>query len=202
LKQLTRVVHRTVQWLPVLFLSSALAGPVEVGFTVSGKPKQWTLDFWVKNNMSSTLKDDMHVFVFGLELPAESAVAAPGGFEVDRYDHYSHSGAGGSSTQYNRAWVASAARVVPSQTVSGFLVQLDQVDPPTSVSWFVLARSDSRAEYQGDGHFGNRLHPGFEGLAVAAVPEPATYGLFGVGLACVAVAGYRGRCRTVSAEPD
>jgi len=186
----------------MLFLSGALAGPVEVGYSISGKPKQWTLDFWVKNNLSSAAKDDMQIFVVGLELPPDSSIVAPEGFEVDRYDHYFHGGAGGSSTQYNRAWVATAGRLVPSQTVSGFLVEIDQVDPPTRVPWFVLARSDSRAEYQGEGHFGNRLHPGFEGLAVASVPEPTTYGLFGVGLACVALAGYSGRRHTASAEPD
>lgn len=199
--QLPCSARRAVQWLPLLFLTGALAGPVDVGYTVSGGPKQWTLDFWVKNNLSSPI-DDMRILVVGLELPPGSSVAAPEGFEVDRYDRYFHGGAGGSSIQYNRAWVAAARRLLPSETVGGFLVQIDQADPPASIPWFVLARSESRAEYQGEGHFGNRLHPGFEGLAVASVPEPATCALFSAGLAWAALAACRVRRRTASAEPD
>lgn len=98
--------------------------------------------------------------------------------------------------------MAAADRLLPSETVSGFVVQIEQADPPTSIPWFVLARSESQAEYLGEGHFGSRLHPGFEGMAVASVPEPAAYALLTTGLACVALAGYRGRRHTVSAEPD
>ncbi len=198
MKPLPRFARRAAQWLPALFfLSGALAGPVEVGYKVSGGPKKWTLDFWVKNKLGPA---DMRIFVVGLELPAGSVIVAPEGFGIDRYDHYFHGGAGGTSTQYNRAWAAGAAQFLPSHTVSGFLVHLEQAEPPKSVPWFVLARSDSRAEYRGEGHFGTRLHPGFEGLAVASVSEPGTYGLLGGGLAGIALLGQYRRRRAVSAD--
>lgn len=200
MKQLPRSARRALQWLPLLFLSGALAGPVEVGYTVSGGPDQWTLDFWVHNKLGPTSAADMRIFVIGLELPPGSAIVAPAGFEIDRYDHYFHGGAGGSSTQYNRAWTAGAARLLPSQTVSGFVVHIEQAAPPTSVPWFVLAQSDSRAEFRGNGHFGSRLYPGFEGMAVASVPEPSTYGLFGAGLAGVGLVGQYKRRRAVSGD--
>lgn len=200
MKQLLRSARRALQWLPALFLSGALAGPVEVGYTVSGGPKQWTLDFWVHNKLGPSSAADMRIFVVGLELPLGSVIVAPEGFEIDRYDHYFHGGAGGSSTLYNRAWAAGASRFLPSQTVRGFLVHLDQPEPPQSVPWFVLARSDSRAEFRGEGFFGTRQYPGFEGLAVASVAEPGTYGLFGVGLAGVALFGQYRRRRAVSAD--
>lgn len=201
MKHLPRCARRALQWLPLLFLSGALAGPVEVGYTVSGGPKQWTLDFWVQNKLGPTGAADMRIFVVGLKLPPGSVIVAPEGFEVERYVEFFHGWSpGGSSTRYNFAWSASTAEFLPAQTVSGFLVHLDQAEPPESVPWFVLARSDSRAEFRGNGHFGTRLEPGFEGLAVASVPEPGTYGLLGVGLAGVALVGQYRRRRGVSVD--
>lgn len=201
MKLLPPSAGRAVAGLLLICTANAMAAPVEVGFSTSGHAGHWKLTFWVKNNLESA-PPDMQISVFGLRLPEDSDIEAPPGFGIDRYLGWYHAGAGGSATVYNRAWSALSASISPSHGMSGFVVHSKQVQAPTDVPWFVLARSASHAEYRGGDNFGSALEPGFEGLAVS-VPEPASYGLFGLGLACIALARAKAAPKAdTSVDPD
>ena len=176
------------------------AKPVEVGFSTAGEPGNWTLSFWIKGNASDK-PVRLRVAAFGLRLPEGSVIVAPAGFDVDRYQLWYHAGAGGSAVQYNRTWASMSTPALSKTPMNGFIVQLDAQAPPDAVPWFVLTKSTEAQGYQGKDFFGASNEPGFEGLALS-VPEPATYGLLGMGLACIAVARLRACRAAASTDAD
>jgi PEP-CTERM motif len=186
-------IHVRGRWLLGGLLSAtcmaSMAGPVDVGARVVGKPGQWVANFWVKNNLVQG-PQDMTILVFGLHLPQGSITSpAPG------YDGYSQSwqhylpGQSGGPVEFNQSWTASAGRIRPGELRGGFIARLTAQSLPAEVPWFVLARSPSGGHYDGNDYFGTAEEPLFAGslrLAVAAVPEPESWALWGLGLVALA----------------
>lgn len=163
-----------------------------------GKPGQWVASFWLKNNLVHGPKD-MTILVFGLHLPdGSSTLPAPG------YDGYSQAwlhylpGEAGGPMEFNQSWTASTGHIRPGEQQGNFIVRLSTPTLPAEVPWFVLARSPTGGQYTGNGYFGTAEEPLFTGtlrLSVAAVPEPGTWALMGLGVALLAGR----RCRVMPA---
>lgn len=169
--------------------AAALADPIDVHVTTTGKPGNWKLRFQVAKDPAQ-FPADAGIHVFAVQLPNDSEIEEPPGFGIEYNQDWKLQDAGGSATPYNKAWVAHAGRPGPHGGVYSFKAVSRAEHAPSSVPWFVWAKAESNNGYVGNGpFFGSRAEPHFEGLALAtSVPEPATCGLFGLGLACVAAA--------------
>lgn len=170
------------------------ASTVDVGAVSYGGPGRWTINFWVKSNLPQS-QSDMGILVFGLQLP-ESAQKLP---QPD-FDGYSQHwtiflpGAPARPVEFRTTWTASTGRIDPSELLDGFKVQLDRLQLPETVPWFVLARSPSGGHYVGTDNLGTQSEPIFAGelrLLATPVPEVATHGLMILGLAALAAVRMR-----------
>jgi hypothetical protein len=188
-KQLSFIARCMLPCLLPAVCSAAPVGPLEVRVAAAGRPGHWILHFRVAKD-ASQFAPDARIHVFGVQLPEEDEIVQPPGYDIRYSQTWDLQGAGGSAASYNKAWIASAGEPRPSNGVHHFRALSRADAAPDTVPWFVWAKSDSQGTYTGDApFFGSRAEPHFEGLALAAsVPEPATYGLFGLGLACVAAA--------------
>ncbi len=189
--------------LVAIFLCAAAISPlmvraatVNVSYTVTGSPGDWTLDFSITNNYSLASVFQFHTLVnWGGDVhsPANWTSSA-NSFNFQQY--------GASSTVYNLSWFNSHYNPIsigpgydppflvgPGETLSGFqpLHVLDQ-QAPFSVKWLAWA-------YSTDPHFPSLpclencvyTEPQqivFEGVSstLNPVPVPPTVVLFGGGL--------------------
>ena len=169
-------------------LPTAQASPVDVSYTVSGSAGNWALDFSITNNLGSTY----NIYLFGVLLPTHNVVASPTGWFKPSFLSANPSYYGGSNTDYNNLWLTAPAVfggtnfIAPGQTLSAFQAISTAATLPTSVSWEVISAGPGSHPFApaGCSFICNAPYdnPGFEGLAVQAVPEPAAAWLFGSGL--------------------
>ena len=176
------MVNRTLAALVVLLVAvvPAQANPIDVTFTTTGSPNNWTLDFDIANNLPSQSE-----YFFGVQLPARNIVGSPGAWNPNAIPSWSNAPYGGSSLLYNNNWIGSP--VVPlGGSQSGFDVRVTTSSAPTTVPWFSYTfgdASDPSTFYNGPGCFHCGFNPGFEGVALGtAVPEPTTGLLVTTGL--------------------
>jgi hypothetical protein len=90
---------------------------------------------------------------------------------------------GGSPTLYNNTWYdATYSDLFPGTSLSGFVVGIPDISPPSQVAWFAFSATttfDPADMYTGSEAFLNDLDQGiagFEGVAsapAASVPEPS-----------------------------
>jgi hypothetical protein len=164
----------------------AIADPIHVGvsFTTTGTPGDYELDFTVHNNMLAW--PGQNVYFFGVSLGARDIAGSPGTFNPDMWLTWDNTPYGGSSTIYNNVWIGGS--ITPGTSLSGFKVHITDLVAPTSVPWFMF--SVGSPDYTGGDNFNNGYNPGFEGdqPLIAAVPEPTSLALAGIGalslLAC------------------
>ena len=168
---------------------TASAAPVDVSFTVTGTAGNWTLDFDVANNMTGTNQD---VYFFGAAVNGGTTVAAPSGYNAFS-GPWNNALYGGSSISYNDDWInGSYAGLTPGTNLDGFLVHSTALTAPTSVDWYAFGYNRNIGPgYTGGGNFNNSYNPGFEGVATAAVPEPANVALLLAGLGLFGVMAKR-----------
>ena len=168
-------------WKTIIILSIALiafsdasAAPVGVTYSVSGSAGNWTIDFTVANNEAGT---DQAIYLFGVLLSGPGVTGSPSPYHATTFPTWTNSGLGGSNLVYNNVWEdASAANLLPGETLSGFDVHVSDAKLPGAVPWFTL--STGTIPYTGAGSFGDSYNPGFEGMIT---PEPATWLLGGCG---------------------
>lgn len=162
----------------------AIAAPPTVSYSVYGSSGNYTLDFSVTNNLGV---NGMFLYFFGVELSASNVVGSPSPFDPTIHATWSNVIYGGSPTVYNNNWIVplAASGIPDGATWSGFQVQVSDAVAPVSVKWFAVAfSSGGLLSYPGGEHFNTPENPGFEGIA--AVPEPASLALLGLGAAAVA----------------
>ena len=151
--------------------AAAVAAPVDVSFAVSGSAGDWVYDFTVTNNLGGT----NDIYFFGVQTGQTNITGSPAGWGYAPWDNpWNNAYLGGSSTTYDNPWCcASAARISPGQTLSGFQVTSNAATALTAIPWFAFAIGDS---YSGP-HFSYDSNPGFEGVAGggSAAPEPASW---------------------------
>jgi hypothetical protein len=124
-----------------LTVQSARANPIDVSYTVTGSASNWTLDFSVTNNISST----QDIYFFGVQ--ENNWLAGPAGWS----DAGSYSVNG---TTYGITWLSTPGgnapdgtpNVVFGQTMDGFQALDVSYLEPTSISWFA---SSVASNFQG-----------------------------------------------------
>ncbi len=150
-------------------VSTLMAAPIDVTYTVTGTSGDFTLDFSFTNNETGT---DQAVYYLGVSLdPAlglSNIVASPGPYSPD--GTYADSSSG-PSILYNDVWLDStASNLTPGETLSGFDVQVLSATAPQAVPWFAF--STGNLPYTGSGNLStDPYNPEFEGVAA---PEPAS----------------------------
>jgi len=161
----------------------ASAGAIDVAYTVTGAPGAWNVDFNVTNNMSAWPMQN--VYHFGVLLSGNNVVGSPGNFS-QAFSPYTNFFNGGSMLFYNNTWqdvtFGAGGDLPPGSSLSGFIVGISDVAPPTQVSWFAYSTASSGDPADGytgiEGFYNDGLSAGFEGIAspaaTAGVPEPAT----------------------------
>lgn len=164
--------------LLLVFAAAGHAGAIDVSYTVTGVPGAWDINFTVTNNMTAWPAQD--VFRFGVSLSATNFVGSPGNFAPSS-NSWTNFFYGGSPTIYNNVWEdPTFSDLFPPASVSGFIVGIPDIDPPSQVAWFAYSGTttgDPADAYTGNGAFYNdSVYAGFEGTATAAatgVPEPS-----------------------------
>ena len=139
------IIRRTtVVALALAALSgAAFARTVDVDYTVSGSPGDWTLDFKVHNDLTGNFEP---VYFFGVELDAPGITATPDGFDPNVWSVWNNAYRGGSATDYNNNWIDLAAvddflasNLLVGSALDGFIVHVGDAAAPTSVNWFAWA---------------------------------------------------------------
>ena len=163
----------------MLARASASASTVDVSYTVSGSPGDWTYDFTITNNIGGT--NDIYAVVIPLP-SSDSIIGSPSGW-------------GGVGTFAHLEWCYNGncgffgtTNLAPGQTLSGFLVQDTSLSAMTSVQWTVFAEGGT---YTGSDNINpnNPGNPGFTGTATT--PLPAALPLFATGLGGLGLLGWR-----------
>ena len=170
--------------------AAAAAKPVDMTFTVTGTPGDWTLNFDVANNMTGT---DLSLYFVGVAVDGGTVAGNPLDFSSTAYPTWNNVVYGGSDFTYNGVWINNGHVDYAGQNLGGFLVNTTSVAAPTSVEWFAFF---SGSEYVGLSSLNTENgNPGFGGFAspmVSSVPEPSSFALL---LAGLGVAGFLARRR-------
>jgi hypothetical protein len=180
------------------------ASPINVSYTTTGSPGDWTLNFSVNNNLIGF--PGQFLFLFGVLLSSNDSVgSAPYFFAYGSFDPV---GLGGPDINYNNVWLGNGPEIsyLPGTTASGFEAVDSDAVAPSSNEWYVFTTCDISgfcfldSPYTGSGSFYNdpsHYGTGFDGVAMPtnAAPEPSTFALIAVGVAGAALlrAHRRGR---------
>jgi hypothetical protein len=170
-------------------ISTARADPVDVTYTVTGSAGNWTLNFSVTNNISST----QDIYFFGVQ--ASNFLSGP-----PQWSDPGFQSVGGMT--YDAAYISTPGgnlpdgtpNVVSGQTMDGFeAVYYSSIAEPTSISWFAFSvasnfhdNNDPSTYYVYTGPW----NPGFQGTA-SPTPLPAALPLFATGLGGLGLLGWR-----------
>jgi len=170
-----RIQRALVVALTTAALGSAMAGPVDVGYSVSGAPGAWQVDFTFANNLSSPVS----LYFVGvksdgfLDTPLPPFIRAFG-------STFNSSDAGGLDITYNNLWLDLGLTGLPKgHSLSGFTVDFLTPSLPSSFEWFAMTRGGTVTD---PFDFGSPTAAGYQGLVSLPVPEPETYALFAGGL--------------------
>jgi hypothetical protein len=181
---------RSLSLVAVLALASVVlpsgashANTVDVSYTVSGSPGDWTYDFSFTNNIGGT--NDIYAVELSLS-SSDTLIGSPSGW-----------GVGNGNVSGNLEWCFSSdcfhfgsTNLAPGQTLGGFLVQDTSLTPITSADWLVAAEGGI---YTGPDNMNpnNPSNPVFTGTV--STPLPAALPLFATGLGGLGLLGWRKR---------
>jgi PEP-CTERM motif len=155
--------------------TGAIAGTVDVSFSVSGSPGAWLVDFTFQNNLSAPAG----LYFIGIKSDGLFS-GSPAPFIQAFAPTYNTLAAGGLDITYNKLWLDSpGTALLPGTGMSGFKVTVTSTQTPDSFDWFAMTRG---ATVTDPFQFGTASVAGFQGV-VTGVPEPHTYALLGVGIA-------------------
>jgi len=136
-----RIQRALVVALMTAALGSAMAGPVDVGYSVSGAPGAWQVDFTFANNLSSPVS----LYFVGvksdgfLDTPLPPFIRAFG-------STFNTSDAGGLDITYNNLWLDLGLTGLPKgHSLSGFTVDFLTPSLPLSFEWFAMTRGGRSA---------------------------------------------------------
>jgi hypothetical protein len=167
----------------VLVGTNAFAAPVEVNYSLSGSPGNWTYNFSVTNNAGV---NNLDLYFWGVNLPSATIT---GGLP-----NWSYSGPyDGANLTWLDYGVSLIDMIHNGETKSGFLVSDTSLVAPTAVPWMAYLYDWN---YTG-ATYGGLTNPSFYGTA-SAVPLPSTLLLLYPGLAGLAVV--RGRFKKLVAR--
>ena len=196
---------------------STRADSLDVSYTYSGTPGDYTLNFALHNNLTSIPKSEVSVFGFLVDQGTPSVNV---GYDNISVFNTVLQGYGTSyllqnlAPDYNNVWNAeflpnfNGLRIQTGSGRSGFLVHTTSTVLPTSVQWFAFTFSTVEtppAYAGGDPNFyyqsltkDHYRSLGFEGIVsdsgpTPAVPEPTTFAMTGLG--CIVCAAYLFRRR-------
>lgn len=181
----TLSIFAVVCMVALMMSTTAFSAPI-VSYGVSGSSGNWNLDFSVTNTLGV---NNMDIYFFGVALdPINQGSPTNWGTYNNFNPSYSW---GGPNLNFGTGWLDFGTSIPDmiqnGETLSGFDVTVNTLDAPTSVQWYAFAYdwTGGGAQYLGNDHFWISTNPGFAGVAQGAnsVPEPATFLLFGTGLA-------------------
>jgi len=183
---------------------SANANTVDVSYTISGSPGNWTYNFLVTNNINVA----QNVYAFGVLTPG-TVGASPTNWsdqssQASSFDSDLHS-LGASSTAYNNYWATdptASNTISPTHSLSGFEVTDTSSAALTTISFIAIEVSstlDHGLKFLGGDCFNCVVNchandcgwnPGFEGEAIGSflaseTPLPGTLSLFAGGLGVI-----------------
>lgn len=163
----------------IIFLNFLLIGNVSaipiVDMTSSGTAGNYTLDFEITNNISSSYNQG--IYFFGVDLDPNS-IASPSGFS--QWNSGAVANYGTLSGGYASAWIG--AQINSGESLSGFTVMTTAL--PLDVNWFMYSYGNTAYDI-GDNFNGTSTNPGWEGTtssSSATVPEPSTLALMSLGV--------------------
>jgi len=176
--------------ISALVLCFSLSADINVSYTVTGSPGDYTLDFSVNNAIVGAPNQDL--YFFGVDLSSTNITGSPASFSTfAAYNPFTEGGGIGANITYNNVWLVSTFPTVgttalPGTTTSGFDVTITDTVAPTSVNWFAV--TDGTDLYSGSGNLNPSRpdNPLFEGTATettSTTPEPSTLAFLGAGLA-------------------
>ncbi|MBI1333512.1 MAG: PEP-CTERM sorting domain-containing protein [Armatimonadetes bacterium] len=157
--------------------SSAQRAPT-ASYTVSGAAGNWDLNFTLQSHFNAGEGD---FYVFGVFLsPGSTIDGSPGIYGPNPQSPWNNATYGGSNTNYNVNWIdfSGTTGPTPGAYVSGFVAHTTDVVAPTSVQFYAFSDNGT---YGGTDYINFDFNPGFEGVAVNGVPEPASLTIFAVG---------------------
>lgn len=162
---------------------AAYAGAIDVTYAVTGSTGAWDLNFTVANNLTSWPTQD--IYQFGVELSGPGVIGSPAGYDGTITGSWTNFFNGGGPYFYNNIWddFNDLNHLLPGTSLSGFIAEIGDPTPPTSVRWFAFTvpyTLEATDIYTGTDAFTidpSMLTAGFEGATTAVVTatfEPST----------------------------
>ena len=167
---------------------AVVSPPVEASYTVSGTSGNWLVDFTFTNNFA---QPNWSLYFAGIRVGATDIASSPAGYN-NSYSSYPdfNLNAGAApvlwdGTFFDNNWYNPSANTLRSGTsLSGFKAVSHQAEAPTSIPWLVFVYNFEEP-YTGSDYIYRVGNPGFQGVAVAAVPEPESYAMMLLGLGVI-----------------
>ena len=166
--------------LSTAVLGNAMAGPVDVSYTVFGVPGMWKVDFTFANHLTSP------VSLYFVGVKSDGFLLEPPPPFIRAFGStFNTSDAGGLDIVYNNLWLDLGLTGLPQgQSLSGFTVGFFAPSLPSSFEWFAMTRGGTVTD---PFDFGSPTAAGYQGVVRAPVPEPETCALLALGLSALVV---------------
>ncbi len=161
-------------FLNFLVIGNVSATPI-VTMTSSGTIGDYTLDFEITNNISSSYNQG--IYFFGVDLDPNS-ITSP--LVFSQWNSGAVANYGTLSGGYASAWIGSS--ILSGESLSGFTVKTTAV--PLDINWFMYSNGNTAYDL-GDNFNGTTTNPGWEGTvssSSATVPEPSILALMSLGI--------------------